>query len=101
MYRYQIRFVVGPGKINDIPMGASMRKEKVVSASNRAEAYMKSYRDFVDKGYDVTVVKPDNCERPLCLSENEINSIRSAGIPLEEGLPKGVQIEEINKEVEE
>jgi len=101
MSKYQVRFVIGPGKINDVQMGASMRKEKFISASNRAEAYIKSYQEFVEKGYDVTVVKPDNCERPLCLSENEINTIRNAGIPLEEGLPKGVQIEEINKEAEE
>ncbi len=87
MKKYEIRYVVGGG--------ISIREKCVISAINRVEAYLKSYSDFMEKGYNVTVVKPNNCRYPLRFSKDEIHLINESKTPIKEGLPNGVQIEEI------
>lgn len=93
MNRYEIRYVIGGG--------VSIRQQKVVTAKNRPEAYIKSYSTFVEEGYNVTVVKPDNCKYPLCFSKDEIHLINESEIPIKVGSPNGVQIEEVIKQTDD
>ncbi len=99
MPTFRVRYAAGyTGRTSSGEMfyGASPQYE-TFEMENRSEAYIAAYHHFTAQGQDVTVLALGSGEgTPLGFSDDEIEAIHRAGIPLTRGTPKqGIQIEEI------
>jgi hypothetical protein len=71
-------------------------QSSTIEAPNRAEAFIRIFRQFTESGNEVTVLHADQKKNPLDFTPEDLEAIHSAGILVQTGYPKhGIQIEQI------
>jgi hypothetical protein len=97
MTEYEVRFIGPPIAVGGRSLGA-VREAITVEASGRADAYVQAYRHLSRPGQPVTVTSAGDGENPLGLSDEEVQEVLSAEVPLEQGLsPHGYRIESLSE----
>ncbi|HEX8274990.1 MAG TPA: hypothetical protein VF615_20310 [Longimicrobiaceae bacterium] len=97
MTEYEVRFIGPPIAVGGRSLGA-VREAITVEASGRADAYVQAYRHLSRPGQPVTVASAGDGENPLGLSDEEVQEVLSAEVPLEQGLsPHGYRIESLTE----